>query len=67
MSLPAYRLSRFHALLEQGAVTSRELTEQALDAARHSSEAATTFIAVHEASALATADSVDRLLEAGVP
>ncbi|MDB5819888.1 MAG: amidase family protein [Rhizobacter sp.] len=66
-SWPAYRLSHLRALLEQGTVTSRELTEQALDAARHSSEAAATFIAVHEASALATADSVDRLLEAGVP
>jgi aspartyl-tRNA(Asn)/glutamyl-tRNA(Gln) amidotransferase subunit A len=67
MSLPPHRLSRFRTLLENGTVTSRELTEQALDAARHSSEAAATFIVVHEASALATADAVDRLLEAGLP
>ncbi|MCF8167737.1 MAG: amidase [Rhodoferax sp.] len=67
MSLAKHPLSYWSAELALGRVSSRELTEQALDAATHSSEAQATFTAVHAATARASADAIDRLRAARVP
>lgn len=67
MSLLPQTLAYWRAALESGRVSSRELTEQALDAATVSSEASSTLIAVHAATARATADAIDGLRAARVP
>lgn len=67
MSLLPHTLSYWQAELESGRVRSRELTEQALDAATVSSEASSTMMAVHAATARATADAIDGLRAARVP
>lgn len=67
MSLPPNTLSHWRAELDSGRISSRELTEQALDAATGSSEAQTTFLTVHAATARATADAIDALRAAHVP
>lgn len=67
MSLPPKTLGHWRAELDSGRVSSRELTEQALDAATGSSEAQATFLAVHAATARATADAIDALRAAHVP
>ncbi|MEK9776912.1 MAG: amidase family protein, partial [Quisquiliibacterium sp.] len=60
-------LSQLHEQLLAGRVTSRELTERALDAASSSSESAATFTTLHAASARASADAIDLQRAAGVP
>lgn len=67
MSLPPNTLDYWRGELHSGRVSSRELTELALQAALNSSEAQSTFIAVHAATARATADAMDTLRAAGVP
>ncbi len=67
MTLPAHPLQHWIDALVQGATSSRELTEQALDAATGSSLAAATFTMVHAASARASADAADALRAAGLP
>lgn len=67
MSLPPNTLSHWCAELDSGRISSRELTEQALDAATRSSEAQTTFLTVHAATARATANAIDALRAAQVP
>lgn len=67
MSLPADTLAHWRAALQQGRVTSRALTEQALDAALHGSEGPRSFIEVHAAQARATADAIDLQRAAGLP
>lgn len=67
MSLPPNTLDYWRAELDSGRVSSRELTELALQAALNSSEAQSTFIAVHAATARATADAMDILRSARVP
>jgi aspartyl-tRNA(Asn)/glutamyl-tRNA(Gln) amidotransferase subunit A len=67
MSLPPNTLSHWRAELDSGRSSSRELTEQALDAATGSSEAQTTFLTVHAATARATANAIDALRAAQVP
>ncbi|WP_151633332.1 amidase [Noviherbaspirillum aerium] len=67
MSLPPNTLDYWRAELDSGRVSSRELTELALQAALNSSEAPSTFIAVHAATARATADAMDLLRAASVP
>jgi aspartyl-tRNA(Asn)/glutamyl-tRNA(Gln) amidotransferase subunit A len=67
MALPAHTLQHWRELLAQRRTSSRELTEQALDAATRSAEAAATFTSVHAATARATADAMDTLRLAGVP
>ena len=67
MGLAPHTLNHWRAELGSGRTTSRALTEQALEAATDSSEAASTFIAVHAATARASADAIDGLRAAGVP
>jgi len=67
MPLPPKTLAQLHADLAGGRSSSRALTEQALDAATHSSEAGKTFLAVHAASARATADAIDLQRAAKLP
>lgn len=67
MALAHHPLAHWQAELAAGRVSSRALTEQALDAATGGSEAATTFLAVHAEAARATADAIDRQRAAGVP
>lgn len=67
MSLLPQTLDYWRTELDSGRTSSRELTEQALNAALDSSEAQATFIAVHAATARATADAMDALRAAGVP
>jgi len=67
MPLPPKTLAELHDDLASRRSSSRELTEQALDAATHSSEAGKTFLAVHAASARATADAIDLQRVAGLP
>lgn len=67
MSLPPNTLDYWRTELDNGRVSSRELTELALQAALNSSEAQSTFIAVHAATARATADAIDLLRAACVP
>lgn len=67
MSLPPNTLDFWRNELDSGRVSSRELTELALQAALHSSEAQSTFIAVHAVTARATADAMDTLRAAGLP
>jgi aspartyl-tRNA(Asn)/glutamyl-tRNA(Gln) amidotransferase subunit A len=67
MSLPPNTLDYWRTELERGCTSSRELTELALQAALNSGEAQSTFIAVHAATARATADAMDTLRAAGVP
>src|SRR5665647_3415613 len=67
MSLLPKTLTDWRAELESGRVSSRELTEQALAAATMSSEAQSTFVAVHADTARATADAIDALRAARVP
>lgn len=67
MSLLPKTLGYWRAELDSGRMSSRELTEQALDAATGSSEAQSTFLAVHAATARATADVIDALRAAHVP
>jgi aspartyl-tRNA(Asn)/glutamyl-tRNA(Gln) amidotransferase subunit A len=67
MSLPPNTLDYWRAELDSGRTSSRELTELALEAALQSSEAQSTFIAVHAATARATAEAMDILRAARVP
>ena len=67
MSLPAKPLDHWRAEMAAGRITSRALTEMALDAASHGSEARASFIKVHAAGARATADAIDGQRAAGVP
>ena len=67
MGLAPDTLSHWRAELGSGRITSRALTEQALDAATGSSEASSTFTVVHAKTARATADAIDGLRAAGVP
>jgi aspartyl-tRNA(Asn)/glutamyl-tRNA(Gln) amidotransferase subunit A len=67
MSLPVQTLQAWRTELASGRTTSRDLTEHALAAIGQSSEGAATFIAVHGASARATADAIDGLHAAQVP
>lgn len=67
MSLPPKTLDYWRTELDSGRISSRELTEQALEAALKSSEAPSTFIAVHADTARATADAIDVLRVAKVP
>jgi len=67
MALPPKTLGCWRAELDSGRVSSRGLTEQALDAAAGSSEAQSTFLTVHAATARATADAIDALRAAHVP
>jgi aspartyl-tRNA(Asn)/glutamyl-tRNA(Gln) amidotransferase subunit A len=67
MSLPPNTLEYWRTELASGRTSSRELTELALQAALNSSEAASTFIAVHAATARATADAIDLLRAARTP
>lgn len=67
MALAPRTLAQLRADLASGRTTSRELTDQALDAATRGSEAKTTYLAVHAESARATADAMDRLRAGGVP
>jgi aspartyl-tRNA(Asn)/glutamyl-tRNA(Gln) amidotransferase subunit A len=67
MSLPPKTLDHWRTELDSGRTSSRALTEQALEAALSSSEAQATFIAVHAATARATADAIDVLRAAKVP
>ncbi|WP_194724240.1 amidase [Noviherbaspirillum malthae] len=67
MSLPPNTLDYWRAELDGGRVSSRELTELALQAALNSCEAQATFIAVHATAARATADAIDTMRAAGVP
>ncbi len=67
MSLPPKTLGYWRAELDGGRISSRELTEQALDGASGSSEAQTTFLMVHAATARATANVIDVLRAAKVP
>lgn len=67
MPLASKTLRQLGAELADGRTSSRALTEEALHAATASSEAATTFLAVHADTARATADAVDRLRAARVP
>jgi len=67
MSLLPKTLGYWRAELDSGRMSSRELTEQALDAATRSSEAPATFLTVHAATARATANAIDALRAAQVP
>jgi aspartyl-tRNA(Asn)/glutamyl-tRNA(Gln) amidotransferase subunit A len=67
MSLPPNTLEYWRTELASGRTSSRELTELALQAALNSSEAPSTFIAVHAATARATADAIDLLRAARAP
>jgi aspartyl-tRNA(Asn)/glutamyl-tRNA(Gln) amidotransferase subunit A len=67
MSLPPNTLEYWRTELDSGRASSRELTELALQAALNSSEAQSTFIAVHAATARATADAMDMLRAARAP
>lgn len=67
MSLLPKTLAGWRAELDSGRTTSRELIEQALAAATTSSEAQTTFLTVHAATARATANAIDALRAAQVP
>jgi len=67
MPIAPKTLRQLGAELADGRTSSRALTEEALAAATASSEAATTFLAVHAGTARATADAVDRLRAARVP
>jgi aspartyl-tRNA(Asn)/glutamyl-tRNA(Gln) amidotransferase subunit A len=67
MSLSPKTLAQWRDELDTGRISSRELTEQALDAALHASDARATFTAVHAESARATADAIDRLRAGRVP
>ena len=67
MPLAHMTLEQLSAALAARTVSSRELTEQALDAATASSEAASTFVAVHASTARACADAIDAQRAAGVP
>ena len=67
MALPPLPLDHWRAELAAGRISSRQLTEQALEAASASSEAAATFVQVHAATARASADAIDALRAAAVP
>jgi aspartyl-tRNA(Asn)/glutamyl-tRNA(Gln) amidotransferase subunit A len=67
MTLPSNTLSHWQRELAGGRTSSRDLTEQALDAAMHSSEGASAFLALHADTARASADAIDGLRAAGVP
>lgn len=67
MSLLPKTLGYWRAELDSGRISSRDLTEQALDAAITSSEASSTFVAVHATTARATANAIDALRAAKVP
>jgi aspartyl-tRNA(Asn)/glutamyl-tRNA(Gln) amidotransferase subunit A len=67
MSLPPKTIDYLRSELNSGRVSSRALTEQALDAATGSSEAKAIFLEVHAATARATADAIDVLRAAQVP
>lgn len=67
MSLLPKTLAGWRAELDSGRTTSRELIEQALAATTTSSEAQTTFLTVHAATARATANAIDALRAAHVP
>jgi aspartyl-tRNA(Asn)/glutamyl-tRNA(Gln) amidotransferase subunit A len=67
MPLPPRTLNQLRTALAVREVSSRELTEQALEAATTSSEAATTFVTVHAVTARATADAIDTQRAAGLP
>jgi aspartyl-tRNA(Asn)/glutamyl-tRNA(Gln) amidotransferase subunit A len=67
MSLLPKTLDYWRAELDSGRVSSRELTEQALDAATGSSEAQTTFLTVHADTARTSANAMDALRAAQAP
>jgi len=67
MTLPAQALQHWIGALARGTTSSRALTEQALDAAIGSSQAAATFTTLHAARARASADAADTLRAAGLP
>lgn len=67
MSLLPKTLGYWRAELDSGRISSRELTEQALNAATTSSEAQSTYLVVHAVAARATADAIDTLRAAHVP
>lgn len=67
MSLPPRTLRHWRTQLADGHVTSRQLTEMALDAAQYGSEASKSFLVVHTAAARGTADAVDAQRAAGLP
>jgi len=67
MTLAPGTLQALRAALAAGRTSSRALTEQALDAASASAEAAASFVAVHAAAARASADAIDAQRAAGVP
>lgn len=67
MILAHMTLDQLSAALASRKVSSRELTEQALEAATASSEAAAAFVTVHASTARATADAIDAQRAAGVP
>ena len=67
MPLAPLTLNQLRAALRARETSSRELTEQALAAATASSEAAAAFVAVHAATARASADAIDAQRAAGVP
>jgi len=67
MSLPAGTIAHWREELVAGHCSARELVDQALAAALHGSEAKTTFLAVHQEAARATAEAIDLQRMAGVP
>ncbi|TFZ01158.1 amidase [Ramlibacter rhizophilus] len=64
MAVAPHTLAHWQTQLAAGRISSRELTEQALDAAQADR---VSFLAVHAQAARATADATDRLRAAGVP
>ncbi len=67
MTLPAHTLQHWLDELASGKTSSRDLTEQALEAATSSSQSGATYTQVHAASARTVADAMDRLRGAGLP
>lgn len=66
MTLPAHPLLYWTDALARGVTSSRELAEQALEAANTSSQASATFSRLHVERARASADAADRLRGAGL-
>ena len=67
MGIPPRTLRHWRTQLADRRVTSRELTEMALDAAQRGSEASKSFLAVHAAAARAAADAIDVKRAAALP
>jgi aspartyl-tRNA(Asn)/glutamyl-tRNA(Gln) amidotransferase subunit A len=66
LTLPAHPLLYWTDALARGVTSSRELTEQALEAANASSQASATFSRLYVERARASADAADRLRGAGL-